>query len=129
MAARLATTSSTDTCFGFTGASVSGASVPTSVFVDEVVASLAAMFPDACSEFLHQEFNLYVGEYGERVVGYLADKFAEEGYTKRSLKKRKREPDSPPRQKEQYDDPGRQAESQEYQSIACVTSLRFLECH
>jgi hypothetical protein len=58
---------------------------------DDVVASLHAIFPDACIDFLKSQYKEHRVLHQADITQFLADRFVENGYTlTERIKKRKR---------------------------------------
>jgi len=57
---------------------------------DDVVASLHAIFPDACTDFLKSQYKEHHVLHQADIMQFLADRFVENGYTlAERIKKRK----------------------------------------
>ncbi|KAA8905002.1 hypothetical protein FN846DRAFT_779179 [Sphaerosporella brunnea] len=86
---------------------------------DDSVEKLLQLFPDACITFLKAQFKEHHETHGSNVVGFLADKFLEKGYSRveKVGQKRKRETKDENPIKPKYDDPERPPENWEYREL------------
>jgi hypothetical protein len=95
---------------------------PKALSQDDTIAQLLLVFPDACPDFIKKSYNDNYILQGANIVGFLADKFVEGGYTRvENALKRKRvqsNPSSPVHKRSKYDSPDRYIKNiEEYQEL------------
>jgi hypothetical protein len=88
---------------------------------DEAIANLLSLFPDACTEFLTENYQKNHILHGVNIVEFLANKFLEGGYTRAELvgqkRKRKSEHDIEAPTNPNYESPDRPLGTLEYRGL------------